>query len=149
MGATGQGILISISGAGAIAGSLVIANLPNRHRGKVMLIFGLMMSAALLGFAFSRWWYLSLFLIIFVGAGNTGQMALGNSLIQYYADPSYRGRVLSFYMMGFGFGSLGAFFAGILAEAVGVQWAVGGMAAILLVVTVGMLAFSPRMRKLD
>lgn len=149
MGATGQGILISISGAGAIVGSLVIANLPNRHRGKVMLVFGLIMSTALLGFAFSRWWYLSLFLIIFVGAGNTGQMALGNSLIQYYADPGYRGRVLSFYMMGFGFGSLGAFFAGILAEAVGVQWAVGSMAAVLLGITIMMMLASPRVKQMD
>lgn len=147
--ATHLGILISISGAGAIVGSLVIANLANRRRGILMLLFALVMSAALLGFAFSHWWYLSLFVIMFVGAGNTGQMALGNSLIQYYADATYRGRVLSFYMMGFGFGSLGAFFAGILAEAVGVQWAVGGMAFILLIITFMVLTMSRRLRKLD
>jgi MFS family permease len=114
-----------------------------------MLVFALIMSAALLGFAFSNWWYLSLFLIMFVGAGNTGQMALGNSLVQYYVKAEYRGRVLSFYMMGFGLGSLGAFFAGILAEQIGVQWAVGGMAAVLLVITIMMLTMSPRLRKLD
>jgi MFS family permease len=147
--ATYLGILISVSGAGAILGSLFIANLANRKRGILMLIFALIMSAALLGFAFSHWWYLSLFVIMFIGAGNTGQMALGNSLIQYYADASYRGRVLSFYMMGFGFGSLGAFFAGILAEGIGVQWAVGGMAVILLVITFIVLIMSPRLRKLD
>jgi MFS family permease len=147
--ATYLGILISVSGAGAIIGSLIIANLSNRRRGVLMLVGALVMSAALLGFAFSHWWYLSLFVIMFVGAGNTGQMALGNSLIQYYADASYRGRVLSFYMMGFGFGSLGAFFAGILAEGIGVQWAVGGMALILLVITLMMLTMSPRLRKLD
>jgi MFS family permease len=147
--ATHLGILISASGAGAILGSLFIANLANRRRGILMLVFALMMSAALLGFSFSRWWYLSLFVIMFVGAGNTGQMALGNSLIQYYADASYRGRVLSFFMMGFGMGSLGAFFAGIMAEAVGVQWAVGGMALILLVITAMMFLTAPRLRKLD
>ncbi len=149
LGASGMGILITVSGIGAILGSFVIASLTNRRRGILMLVFALMMSAALLGFAFSRWWYFSLFLMMFIGAGNTGQMALGNSLIQYYADASYRGRVLSFFMMGFGLGSLGAFFAGILAEAVGVQWAVGGMAFVLLVITTMMFFMTPRLRKLD
>ncbi len=149
VGASGMGILITVSGVGAILGSFIIASLSNRRRATLMLVFALIMSAALLGFAFSRWWYLSLFLIMFVGAGNTGQMALGNSLVQYYVKADYRGRVLSFYMMGFGLGSLGAFFAGIIAQATGVQWAVGGMALILLVITLMMLTMSPRLRKLD
>jgi len=149
VGATGMGILITISGIGAILGSFIIASLSNRRRATLMLVFALIMSAALLGFAFSNWWYLSLFLIMFVGGGNTGQMALGNSLVQYYVKADYRGRVLSFYMMGFGLGSLGAFFAGILAEAIGVQWAVGGMAFVLLVITSMMFFMTPRLRKLD
>jgi MFS family permease len=148
-GATAMGFLITVSGVGAILGSFILASLSNRRRATLMLVFALIMSAALLGFAFSNWWYLSLFLIMFVGAGNTGQMALGNSLVQYYVKAEYRGRVLSFYMMGFGLGSLGAFFAGILAEQIGVQWAVGGMAAVLLVITIMMLTMSPRLRKLD
>jgi hypothetical protein len=56
---------------------------------------------------------------------------------------------MSFFMLGFGFSSLGAFFAGIIAEGVGVQWSVGGMAIILVVVTVMVLAMSSRLRKLD
>ncbi|GAF85204.1 unnamed protein product, partial [marine sediment metagenome] len=149
MGASGMGILITVSGVGAILGSFVIASLANRNRGRLLLIFTLIMSAALLGFAFSRWWYLSLLLMMFVGAGHTVQIALGNSLIQYYADASYRGRVLSFFIMGFGLGSLGAFFAGITAEGIGVQWAIGGMALILLVITSMMFFMVPRLRKLD
>jgi MFS family permease len=147
--ATYLGILISVSGAGAIVGSLIIANMSNKRRGSFMLFASLIMCVALLGFAFSRWWYLSLFAVLFIGAGNTGQMAVGNSLVQYYSDASYRGRVLSFYYLGFGFGSLGAFFAGILAESIGAPWAVGGMAMILLLLTLAMLMMSPKLRKLD
>jgi MFS family permease len=149
LGASGMGILITLSGIGAVLGSFVMASLGNRNRGKLLLVFSLIMGTALLGFAFSRWWYLSLFLMMFVGAGNTVQVALGNSLIQYYADANYRGRVLSFFLMGFGLGSLGAFFAGILAEAVGVQWAIGGMAFVLLVITAMMFLTAPGLRKLD
>ncbi|OGO30268.1 MAG: hypothetical protein A2Z29_09165 [Chloroflexi bacterium RBG_16_56_11] len=147
--ATALGFLISASGVGAILAALVIASMGNRRRGLIMLLGGLIMSLALLGFAFSRSWYLSLILIPFIGAGSTGQMALGNSLIQHYVDADFRGRVMSFFMLGFGLGSLGAFFAGILAEGIGVQWAIGGMAAILVVMTVILLLREPRLRKLD
>jgi MFS family permease len=147
--ATNMGVLITVSGIGAMIGSLILASLSNRKRGLIMLFAGLIMAVALLGFSFSRWWYLSLFLIVFIGLGSSGQMALGNSLVQYYSDATYRGRVMSFFMLGFGFSSLGAFFAGIIAEGVGVQWSVGGMAMILVIVTVMALAMSPRLRKLD
>jgi MFS family permease len=149
VGATGMGLLISVSGAGAIIGSLILASLSNRRRGMIMLLGGLMMGLALAGFSFSQWWYLSLSLIIFVGMGSAGQMALGNSLVQYYADATHRGRVMSFLMLGYGFGSLGAFFAGILAEAVGVQWSVGAMAIALVIITVMVIFRSPGLRKLD
>ncbi|MCX7912840.1 MAG: MFS transporter, partial [Dehalococcoidales bacterium] len=129
--ATGMGILITVSGIGAMAGSLVLASLSNRRRGLIMLFAGLVMALATVGFSFSRNWYLSLFLNAFIGLGSSGQMALGNSLVQYYSDPSYRGRVMSFFMLGFGLSSLGAFFAGFMAEAIGVQWACGALAIAL------------------
>jgi MFS family permease len=147
--ATDMGVLIMVSGIGAMIGSLILASLSNRKRGLIMLFAGLIMSVALVAFSFSSQWYLSLFLIIFIGMGSTGQMALGNSLIQYYSDATYRGRVMSFFMLGFGFSSLGAFFAGMLAEGVGVQWSVGSMAIVLVIITIVVLAMVSRIRKLD
>jgi MFS family permease len=147
--ATSMGVLIMVSGIGAMVGSLILASLSNRKRGLIMLCAALIMSVALVGFSFSKIWYLSLFLIIFIGLGSSGQMALGNSLIQYYSDAAYRGRVMSFFMLGFGFSSLGAFFAGILAEGVGVQWAVGSLAILLVVICVFALAAVPPIRRLD
>jgi predicted MFS family arabinose efflux permease len=149
VGATGMGLLLSISGLGAILGSLTLASLPNRKRGGMMLLSGLIMGLALLGFAFSQWWYPSLIIAVFIGLGQTGHMTLGNTLIQYYADADYRGRVMSFYMMGIGFASLGTFFAGMLSESVGVQWSIGGLAMILALISIVGLLFIPRLRKLD
>lgn len=147
--ATSMGLLIMVSGIGAMIGSLILASLSNRKRGLIMLFAALVMSVALVAFSFSKIWYLSLFLIVFIGLGSSGQMALGNSLIQYYSDATYRGRVMSFFMLGFGFSSLGAFFAGFLAEGVGVQWSVGSMAILLVVITILAITFVPRIRKLD
>jgi hypothetical protein len=57
--------------------------------------------------------------------------------------------VMALYMMQFGFSSLSTFLAGILAEGVGVQWAVGSLAILLVGVTTAAIAFIPRIRKLN
>jgi MFS family permease len=147
--ATGLGVLMMVSGIGAMIGSFILAALPNRGRGKIMLAYGLVMAVALTGFSFSKHLSLSLILSIFIGLGSSGQMALGNSLVQYYSDATYRGRVMSFFMLGFGFSSLGAFFAGILAEGIGAPWSVGSLAIVLLIFTLAVTFVTPRIRKLD
>ncbi|MFC1966439.1 MFS transporter [Chloroflexota bacterium] len=149
VGATGMGVLLSLSGIGAMAGSIILASLPNRRRGAMMLISSLLLSMALIGFSFSHSWYLSLALIIFVGLGQAGRMTLGNTLLQYYVEDEYRGRVMSIYMMEFGMMSLGTFSAGLIAESIGVQWAVGGYAMVLALLCILALIFVPRLRRLD
>jgi len=147
--ATTLGLLMMVSGIGAIIGSLILASLTDRRRGLILISAVLMMSVTLIGFSFSPWLAMSLSFIFFIGMGSTVQMALGNSLIQYYVDAAYRGRVLSFFMLCFGLSSLGSFFAGIMAEGIGVQWAVGSLAMLLILVTLLVFAFVPRIRKLD
>jgi MFS family permease len=149
VGASGLGILMAVSGIGAIMVSLVLASAPNKHRGLMMIFSGLILSLALIAFSFSSNWNLSLFLVVFVGMGQTGQMAFGMTLTQYYVDPGYRGRVMSFQMLGFGLSSLGSVFGGILAETMGIQWSIGGLAIGLFVIVLAMLVFSSRLRKLD
>jgi MFS family permease len=149
VGAKGMGILMSVSGIGAIAGSLTLASLPNKKRGLMLLVSSLLLGAALVGFSFSSWWYLSLGLIVFVGLGQSGRMTLASTLLQYYTDDEYRGRVMSFYMMEWGLTSFATFSAGLITEAIGVQWAVGGFAIVLTLLSILALAFVPRLRSLD
>ncbi len=149
VGASGLGILMAVSGIGSIVVSFVLASAANKKRGIMMLFSGLILSLSLIAFSFTAEWYLSLALAVFIGLGQTGQMAIGFTLIQYYVDPGYRGRVMSFMMVGFGLSSLGTFFGGILAETMGIEWAIGGLAIVLAVVTTGMISFSKHLRKLD
>ena len=145
----GGGLLLSISGVGAIVASLALASLPNKRRGLMLLASCLVLGLALTAFSLSHSWYLSLGLMVFVGLGQTGRMTLGNALIQYYVDDEYRGRVMSIYMMEFGLTSFGTFAAGVMGEAWGVQWAIGGFAAVLVVVSLLALLFARRIRQLD
>jgi MFS family permease len=149
VGESGQGILMSVSGVGAIVGSLALASGFRHRRGFTMLVTGLLNAIALAIFGFSHVWWLSLVSVIFVGLGQTGYRATGNTLVQHYTEPEYRGRAMSFIMMGIGFSSLGTFFAGILAQGFGVQWAIGGLAVVFAVASVGYIMFSGRLRTLD
>ena len=143
------GVLMSVSGIGAIIGSLTLASLPNKKRGLMLLVSSFVLGLTLAGFSFSTWWYLSLGLMVFVGLAQTGRMTLGNTLLQYYVEDEYRGRVMSIYMMEFGLMSFGTFAAGLLAEAMGAQWALGGFAIVLVFLSILALALVPRLRKLD
>jgi len=113
------------------------------------LASGVIMGLALVSFSFSSSYSLSLAIMVFVGLGQTGRMTLANTLLQYYVEDEYRGRVMSIYMMQFGLSSFGAFAAGLLADSVGVQWAVGGFAMVLVLLSILLLAFLPRIRNLD
>lgn len=149
LNATGLGLLMMISGFGAIIGSFILASLSNKKRGFILIGAVMMMSLTLIGFSFTKWLPAVMFFIFFIGMGSTVQMALGNSLIQYYVDASYRGRVMSFFMLCFGISALGSFFAGIMAEHIGAPWAVGSLAIALLGMTLFFMTFVPRLRKMD
>jgi MFS family permease len=147
--ATKLGVLSSVSGLGALIGTLIMASLPNRKRGAILILSGLIMGVPVIIFSFSHWWYLSLAMMPMLGLAPTLHMAMTTTLIQSYAAPEYRARMQSFFAMAQGVSSFSSFVAGMLAEAIGVQWAVGGMAVFLVLVTVGFWVFSPRLRNLD
>ena len=147
--ADGLGMLLAIEGVGGGVAALFLASLPNKKRGIMFLISGLIMGVALAGFAFSESWYLSIALVIFIGIAQTANMTLSSTITQYYVEPQYRGRVMSILMMSFGLTGLGTFLTAVLADAIGVQWAVGGLAIFLFVITVFAMVIFPRVRKLD
>ena len=149
VGAKGMGILVSVSGIGAIVGSLILASLPNKKRGYLLLLSSLVMGLALIGFAFSNSWHLSLAMIVFVGLGSTGRMTLSNALLQSYTAEEYMGRVMSIYMMEFALTSLSVFTAALLSESVGIQWSIGGLAIGLVALTILVFTFAPKVRKLE
>ena len=151
----GFGLLMSTSGIGAMVGSIFLASLPNKKRGLMLMVGSLILGVALTGLFFSSSWIPSLALplafgfIFFVGLGQTARMTLGNTLLQYYVKEQYRGRVMSLYFMEFGLTSFGVFLTGVMTDLVGVQWAVGGLAIMLIFFSILVIAFMPKLRKLD
>ncbi len=148
-GAVELGLLIAVGGAGSLVGALVLASLPPRRRGLLLVLSGLLMGVALVGFSASPSIWLGGVFMVAVGVGSAGRQALGNVLLQTYTENAYRGRVMSIYMTQFSVMSFGAFAIGLLVEVVGAQWALGGASALLVAVSLAYLMWSPRLRELD
>jgi MFS family permease len=143
------GLLTSVSGVGSLIGSLIIASLPNRRRGLILLLSSLLLGVALVPFSISTSYWLSVGILTIVGLGQAGRMSLSNVLVQAYVEDEYRGRVMSIYMMEFSLMGVGIFLIGLLANVIGPQMAVGGSAAALAIMSVLLLVFLPAYRELD
>jgi MFS family permease len=144
-----QGLLISVSGLGALAGSLFVASMSSRKRGLMYLLSLLLTAVSLVVFSATGSYLLALIIFITMGLGQAGRLALSNTLLLAHTDDTHQGRVMSVYMMNWGITMVGVFFVSILADHVGVQLAVGAAAGLLGVITLYYLFLTPRIRCLE
>jgi len=148
-GAFAQGILQSVQGVGAIGGSVVIASAAPQRRGRMMLFWGSLLGVSIVAFAISTSFWVTLPIMLVIGAAQAGRMAIGQVLVQSYSAEEFRGRVQSVWFMQFSLVQFGTFLVSLLAELVGPQAAIGGLAAVL-VVAMGLTAvLVPAMRQLE
>jgi MFS family permease len=129
------GFLMAATGTGAMGGAVLLALRRDvRGLGRVLVVATLLFGAALIGFGYSRNFYVSMVLLAATGFGMMIQFAASNSLIQTLVDDDKRGRVMSLYVMAFmGMGPFGSLLAGWLARTLGAAAAVaiGGAGCIL------------------
>lgn len=133
-GSRGLGILMGAMGAGAVAGTLVLAwraqvsSLP-----KVIFWSALLFSTSFCLFAWSTAFYVSLAIMPLIGYSVMRQMASANTLIQTLIPDEFRGRTMALYSMTVvGLGPFGSLAAGALAHAYGARLTVfaGGLLAL-------------------
>ncbi|TET40306.1 MAG: MFS transporter [Dehalococcoidia bacterium] len=150
VGAPGLGILMAMAGAGALAGSLGIASLGDfRRKGMLLMILALGFGATLALFGISGSYALSLVVLLGVGAGGAGYMAVNNTLIQSNVPHQVRGRVMGIYMMTFALMPLGTLPLGALADAIGPSVAIGASGALIVLFTILMALLRPSLRRLQ
>jgi MFS family permease len=149
VGAPGLGLLMSVSGAGALIGSLFLAAMPNKKRGILLLGSGILAGISLAVFSFSRLMGLSMVVIFFIGLSQTFRQTIGSALLQGYTQDIYMGRVMSILNMQWGLMSVCTFVAGMLAEFFKVQWVLGSLAILLTVLSFAFIIFSPGIRKVE
>jgi MFS family permease len=120
------GMLIGAVGFGALASTGFLAMRTSvRGLGRIIAGAGLCAALALVGFALSHVFWLSLVLLAVFGFGLVATSASTNTILQTIADDDKRGRIVSIYAMTFiGLAPLSNLAAGALAEAIGAHWTI-------------------------
>jgi MFS family permease len=117
-GVGGLGVLMGMSGAGALIGALALAAKRSlRGLGRWVAWSSAAFGAGLILFSLSRSFWLSAVLLVPVGCSMMVQMASSNTLIQSMVPDHLRGRVMSIYSMMFmGMAPFGALMSGAIAH---------------------------------
>lgn len=128
VGATGQGLLLSAMGVGALFSSVLIASFGDRvPRINVMLVGVTLYGIIIAAFAISPWFSVSLILMGLVGVVHVTSHALAQTVIQTYSPSEFRGRTMALYHMTHVILLVGGILIGALASWIGAQWATASL----------------------
>jgi MFS family permease len=116
-----MGFLMGAAGMGSIGAALSLAARKSvRGLYRVIPAVAALFGCGLIGFSFSRNYWLSLVLMAVTGFGMMMFAAASNTVIQTIVEEDKRGRVMSYYMMAYmGASPFGSLLAGGLAPVIG------------------------------
>jgi MFS family permease len=129
----GLGILASAAGVGALAGFLSYAWLQSRLSPRTVIVGALTIyNAALIGLAFSDWYWLSFCAILLAGLCHAYFLTCVQVMLQTLVEDHYRGRVMSVFALVWSLMFLSGFLLNVAGSLVGPRLALAGGAAIVL-----------------
>ena len=142
------GFLMGSMGLGALISALSLAARRNvRGLVRMIPIAAAVFGVGLIGFGLSRWFWLSMVMVLIAGMGMMQGMAASNTVIQTIVTDDKRGRVMSYYTMAFmGMAPFGSLLAGTMADKVGAPWTVILNGAVILVGAVWFATRLPGLR---
>ncbi|HET9637473.1 MAG TPA: MFS transporter [Gemmatimonadaceae bacterium] len=134
-GAGGYGLLLTFVGIGALTGALSLAGLGVRiKRGRLYNVTAYAYAGLIMLFSLTRTLHLGATVLLFLGLAMLINGALSNGIIQSVVPDELRGRVIATYIFVYvGFPPIGSFLAGLLANYIGVEWAIFSGGAVMLV----------------
>ena len=150
MEAVALGMLMTISGVGAFAGSLVVAGMGGlRRKGAMLLVNMVGWGVSLLLLSLATGLEVAAVGMFLVGFTSAIFLTLNTSIIQLLADADMYGRVMSLNMLTFGLMPLAVTPLGALAESVGTDRALTLCAVLLVGVALLSLSLNRSLRRLE
>ncbi len=147
VGATGQGLMLTAMGIGAMLSSLLIMSGGDRlPRGKLMLGSVMLYGLVLVVFAASPWFYLSLAVMLIAGSCNVLSHAVAQTVVQSYSPTELHGRTMAIFNMTHVVMTAGSILIGALSSLMGARIALASMASAGALVIVMVYAAMPRAR---
>ena len=149
LNADGAGFLLTVAGLGSLAGNVFLASLGNAKR-KNWLLLGMIIlfGIALLLFALSPIYLLSLVILFFTGVGFTGFISMGTTVLQLSTPSELRGRMMSLWLIGAAMHYIGALPLGAVGEHYGWPVSLGGGALAMLAFVLWLGILRPTVRRL-
>ncbi|MDR7484974.1 MAG: MFS transporter [Armatimonadota bacterium] len=149
VGPQGLGVLQAAPGIGTVLAVFAIGALGDAPRGRLLLRAGAAMGTLVVLVALSRWFLLSVALLVTVGTAQAVALAAANTVLQTTVRPEQRGRIMGLYgMVTFGMFALGTLPLGALAGAIGVGAALALGGAVVVAVA-GLVALgAPQVARL-
>lgn len=114
-----MGALQAAEGLGALVGAVLLASAARiNYHGWVFLGGSMLALIGLCVFSMSRWYILSLPIVLLLGLGTAGFGAMQSTLVMLAAHEEMRGRALGVLSLAIGTGPFGSLFMGAMASAV-------------------------------
>jgi len=131
-----------------LIGSIVVAAIATHpQKASLQLIFGILFGLGLLAFAAVHFFAVDLFFLVAVGLFGDGYSTLNSTMVMLNTDRAWYGRVMSIYMMNFALMPLATLPLGAVSDVISAPAAVGGAAAIIILLVGGVGLFYPPYRK--
>ena len=148
VGVKGLGTLSLMLGIGSVIGTVFLTTLGNfRRKGLLMIYIALFYGVFIGTFSASGSFVIALILIVGVGASAAAFDAMQWTLLQLNVQENMRGRAIGGWSFAIGFGWVGHLGLGAASEIVGVQWALAGAGAVVVVTGLGALIFARGLRR--
>jgi DHA3 family macrolide efflux protein-like MFS transporter len=129
---TSLGLLSSMLGIGALIGNFIVASLPRKKRGLLLISLAFVSGSALLGISLLPFFVVGLILLLIQGFGSGSQYPILQILVMEKVDEHYRGRAMGFIMMIWGLMPLAVFPTGIAVD-------IWGPARVIATLGIGLL----------
>lgn len=150
VGASGQGVLLTAMGIGALFSSVLVASLGDRMpRGMFMLGGVALYGVLVMIFSASTWYPLSIATMFFIGLCHVTSHALIQTVIQSYSPPEFRGRTMAIFHMTQVILVIGAMFIGGLASLIGARWAATSMSLLGTALMIAIYLTMPKARQIQ
>jgi predicted MFS family arabinose efflux permease len=147
VGASGQGLLVTAMGIGALCSAALVASAGERlPRGMLMLGSVALYGFIIVIFAVSPWFQLSMLLMGIAGLCTVHSHALVQTVIQSYSPSEMRGRTMAIFSMSRVVVMIGSMFVGALSSLLGARWAVASMGAMGTLTMIIIYVALPRAR---
>ena len=148
VGPQGMGMLYAASAAGALTGAVGLSLFGQVRRAGHWILLGVTIyGVCLLGFAYSRWFWLSILFLAGSGIGDAISAILRATINQLSTPDELRGRMSAINSIFTNSGpQLGQFQSGALAAVIGAEMAAGAGAIIILLIVVALFIGFPHVR---